>query len=287
MLYIKYLRLVQRGPARVPGPCGGRRHGRNGDRERDSFSIILYALGAVCFGSGACSIYQFLRPPTARAAWLFAHFGSMLAAYIATVTAFSVINFNFLNPVWVRWAWPTVIGTLVISRYIACYKAKLARGAHVGQLVTLRGKAEAAKTTDVHLNSAPTGRTESLPGKQQEDARAECQAMFDNGRWRFFDRIVRAFNRNLRIGEYGLLRVHVTFLPQATRTPLRPQVRPPWEPWRDRSPTRSLQRAPRRRQRTRGPASPSDLWLGTPTRHRDMRFRRYRDESTERQRRTP
>ena len=102
------------------------------------FSIVLYVLGAICFGSGARSIYQFFRPPATRAAWLYAHFGNMLAAYIATVTAFSSVNFHFLHPIWVRWLWPTVVGSLVITYYTARYKTKLARGAHVQQLVTVR-----------------------------------------------------------------------------------------------------------------------------------------------------
>lgn len=62
----------------------------------------------------------------------------MLAAYISTVSAFSAVNFHFLNPVWLRWLWPTVIGSLVITFYTAHYKAKLARGAHLQQLVTVR-----------------------------------------------------------------------------------------------------------------------------------------------------
>lgn len=102
------------------------------------FSIVLYALGSICFGSGARSMYQFFRPPTARAAWLFAHFGNMLGAYIATVTAFSAVNFHFLNPIWVRWLWPTVLGTLFITYYTARYKAKLSQGAHVQKLFTVR-----------------------------------------------------------------------------------------------------------------------------------------------------
>ena len=107
-------------------------------RQFGGFSIVLYVLGAICSGSGARSIYQFYRPPTSRAAWLFAHFGNMLAAYIATVTAFSAVNFHFLHPIWVRWLWPTVVGTLVITYYTARYKATLARGVRVQQIVTVR-----------------------------------------------------------------------------------------------------------------------------------------------------
>lgn len=102
-----------------------------------SFSIVLYVLGALCASKGGRSIYEFFRPPTARAAWLFAHFGNMLAAYIATVTAFSAVNLRFIEPVFVRWLWPTVLGTLVIAYYTTRYKRELGRGIRVQHLVTV------------------------------------------------------------------------------------------------------------------------------------------------------
>jgi hypothetical protein len=107
-------------------------HGFFGD-----FSIVLGVLGAICTGAGARSIAGFLRPPRERSAWLFAHFSNMLAAYIATVTAFSAINFHFLNPIWVRWLWPTVVGTIVISWYTTKYKRALERGTPTRALVTV------------------------------------------------------------------------------------------------------------------------------------------------------
>jgi hypothetical protein len=82
--------------------------------------------------------YQFFRPPASRFAWLFTHFGSMIAAYIATVSAFSAVNFHFINPVRLRWLWPTAVGSLVITFYTARYQAKLAQGARLEQLVTVR-----------------------------------------------------------------------------------------------------------------------------------------------------
>ena len=103
-----------------------------------TFSTVLYVLGSICIAAGARSIYQFFRPPASRVAWLFTHFGNMLAAYIATVSAFSAVNFHFINPVWLRWLWPTVVGSLVITFYTARYKAKLARGSRLQQLVTVR-----------------------------------------------------------------------------------------------------------------------------------------------------
>ena len=103
-----------------------------------TFSTVLWVLGSICIAAGARSIYQFFRPPASRVAWLFTHFGSMLAAYIATVSAFSAVNFTFMNPIWLRWLWPTVVGSLVITFYVARYQTKLAHGTRLQQLVTVR-----------------------------------------------------------------------------------------------------------------------------------------------------
>ena len=50
----------------------------------------------------------------------------MLAAYIATVTAFSVVNFDFLPPI-IRWLWPTIVGTVGIVIWTRYYRKKFTR----------------------------------------------------------------------------------------------------------------------------------------------------------------
>lgn len=49
----------------------------------------------------------------------------MPSAYIATVSAFSVVNFTFL-PAVVRWLWPTVVGSLGIAAWVAYYRRQFA-----------------------------------------------------------------------------------------------------------------------------------------------------------------
>ena len=51
---------------------------------------------------------------------------NMLAGYLATVSAFSVVNLTFLPPV-VRWLWPTVIGTTGILLWSRYYRRKFAQ----------------------------------------------------------------------------------------------------------------------------------------------------------------
>lgn len=59
-------------------------------------------------------VRQFVNPPDDGMAWLYAHMTRFLVAYIATVMAFSVVNFLFL-PYFLRWLWPTVIGAVGIA----------------------------------------------------------------------------------------------------------------------------------------------------------------------------
>lgn len=45
-----------------------------------------------------------------KLAWLSRHIGMMMGAYIATVTAFVVVNVQHFEPAWLPWLLPTMIG---------------------------------------------------------------------------------------------------------------------------------------------------------------------------------
>lgn len=53
------------------------------------------------------------------------HLGNMSGAYIATVTAFLVVNINFVNPSWIVWLLPTAIGLPFIFYQIAKQNKKV------------------------------------------------------------------------------------------------------------------------------------------------------------------
>ena len=87
---------------------------------------IVFGIGGV--GASGFDMVRFVRPPTERMAWWFSHMAGMLGSYIATVSAFSVVNFDFL-PTVARWLWPSVVGTSFIVLWIVYYKLKFARRA--------------------------------------------------------------------------------------------------------------------------------------------------------------
>jgi uncharacterized membrane protein len=69
------------------------------------------------------------QPPERGKEWLYRHIRRMGAAYVATFTAFLVVNWQ-TNPVWLAWLLPTFIGTPLIAYTIRQYrkKATLGRG---------------------------------------------------------------------------------------------------------------------------------------------------------------
>ncbi|HUF92919.1 MAG TPA: hypothetical protein VMR23_11115 [Candidatus Limnocylindria bacterium] len=87
---------------------------------------IVFGIGGV--GAAGFDMVRFVRPPTERMAWWFSHMAGMLGSYIATVSAFSVVNFDFL-PTVARWLWPSVVGTPLIVIWIVYYKVRFARRA--------------------------------------------------------------------------------------------------------------------------------------------------------------
>jgi len=70
-----------------------------------------YPSPSVYFGIGisGIDIWRFVRPSSDLNTWWYSHMGGMLGSYIATVSAFSAVNFHFL-PVVIRWLWPSAIG---------------------------------------------------------------------------------------------------------------------------------------------------------------------------------
>jgi hypothetical protein len=97
---------------------------------RGPFPIIAMVLGATAVWLAGKELRAFFSPSRDRRAWWFRHMQSMLAAYIATVTAFSATNFRFLPPL-LRWLWPLVLGTVGITAWVTYYKLRFKSGAPV------------------------------------------------------------------------------------------------------------------------------------------------------------
>jgi uncharacterized membrane protein len=88
--------------------------------EGGSFGTVMAVFGGISVGFGVRDVGMFRGGQPESRAWLYEHLSRMGAGYIATVTAFSSVNFVFLPPV-ARWLWPTVIGTPLITLLVRRY----------------------------------------------------------------------------------------------------------------------------------------------------------------------
>ncbi len=88
-----------------------------------SFGMVALVFGAIGLLFAIRDIREFRHHPADKMAWWYSHMTRMMAAYIATVTAFSVVNFKFLPPV-PRWLWATVVGTVGIVIWTRYYRKK-------------------------------------------------------------------------------------------------------------------------------------------------------------------
>lgn len=100
-----------------------------------SFGAVAITFGGVGLLLAISDVRAFRHPSPDKRAWWFTHMRRMLAAYIATVTAFSAVNFQFLPSV-VRWLWPSVVGTLGIFVWVHHYRKKFYGTKTPGRVVT-------------------------------------------------------------------------------------------------------------------------------------------------------
>jgi hypothetical protein len=89
-------------------------------------STIAMALGLLGMMLAGVDLVRFNWPSRHRQAWWFAHMGGLLGSYVATVSAFSAVNFTFL-PLAARFLWPSVVGVPLIVVWVAYYRARFSR----------------------------------------------------------------------------------------------------------------------------------------------------------------
>ncbi len=91
------------------------------------FATVLLVFGAI--GSVfAVNDVRELRTGLERGGWVAGHVTRMGAGYIATVTAFSSVNFLFMPQV-LRWLWPTLLGAPLLFYLARTYTEKFAPSA--------------------------------------------------------------------------------------------------------------------------------------------------------------
>ena len=95
-------------------------------RAGSDFAPVLLVFGAIGTGFAVTDVWKFRRD-TEAGAWVGEHVIRMGAGYIATVTAFSSVNFLFL-PLVARWLWPTLLGTPLLVYFGRVYEDRFGVG---------------------------------------------------------------------------------------------------------------------------------------------------------------
>lgn len=85
---------------------------------------VLLVFGFFLFSMSAQDLIKMKRKKFVKNAWLFDHIGRMSGSFIATTTAFIVVNFS-MTPAWILWLLPTAIGTPLIFRVSAKWRRKI------------------------------------------------------------------------------------------------------------------------------------------------------------------
>lgn len=102
--------------------------------------IIFTVFGAIGLLFVWRDVQRFYRTSHDKREWLYAHMTGFLGGYIATVSAFSAVNLEMIQPQWLQWLWPTIIGAPLIAWWVRSYKARFAGGGKSRDLFDIRIK---------------------------------------------------------------------------------------------------------------------------------------------------
>lgn len=104
---------------------------------KESFSIVFFTFGLISFLLVRKDRKIFAAATLEKNYWLFVHITKMIAGIIAAFTAFLVVNVN-LEPGFIVWIAPTLIGGFVIRYYTSKYRQKINKGSQLEQLVEVQ-----------------------------------------------------------------------------------------------------------------------------------------------------
>ena len=86
--------------------------------------LLVFGIGTLIF-AGEDLILLYRKNSASKFLWMYTHIGRMLGAYIATFTAFLVVNGEFFPSPLIGWLGPTVVGTPIIFYWIKKYRQKM------------------------------------------------------------------------------------------------------------------------------------------------------------------
>lgn len=106
----------------------------------DTQALLFTVFGLIGTLMVVNGIMRFYRRRHDKREWLYGHIAGFLGGYIATVSAFSAVNLNMIQPTWLQWLWPTIIGVPLIFFWIWWLRRRFAKGQRLRSFADVRIK---------------------------------------------------------------------------------------------------------------------------------------------------
>lgn len=109
--------------------------------QKDQKAIVFSVFGLVGMFMVVRNLQRFYQRKHDKREWFFGHISGMLGGYIATLSAFSAVNFDRWfpwMPFWLVWLWPTLVGVPVIFAWSAYYRRMFAKGTRVREFADVK-----------------------------------------------------------------------------------------------------------------------------------------------------
>ncbi|MCO6482882.1 MAG: hypothetical protein J5I62_08815 [Flavobacteriales bacterium] len=103
-------------------------------------ALLLTSLGLMGTIMVLNGFMQFYRQRQDKRGWLYGHMIGFMGGYTATLSVFSGVNLAFIEPVWLRWLWPPMVGIPLIWLWIHRLRRRFANGEHLRSFADVRIK---------------------------------------------------------------------------------------------------------------------------------------------------
>ena len=83
---------------------------------------------------------KFYRRRHDKREWLYGHISGFIGGYLATLSAFSAVNLTMIEPMWLQWLWPVILGAPLVAFWIWRLQKRFANGERLRTFADVRIK---------------------------------------------------------------------------------------------------------------------------------------------------
>ena len=104
----------------------------------NSQAVLFTVFGLVGTLMVVNGIMKFYRRRHDKREWLYGHMGGFLGGYIVTLSAFSIVNLTMIQPTWLKWLWPVLVGVPLVFLWIWWLRRRFAKGERLRDFADVR-----------------------------------------------------------------------------------------------------------------------------------------------------